>query len=285
MTEFIPNPAAAAEWCQRQRNAGRTVGYVPTMGALHQGHLSLVSRSVADNDTSCVSIFINPLQFDNPEDLDKYPGDMMQDIGLLEAAGCDMVYTGTLGTFFPGVDSPADMVPVEPLPAIAGLEADSRPGHLEGVQAIVERLFATVGSCRAYFGEKDFQQTLLVRQIAALTGEVTVVVCPTVREESGLAMSSRNQRLGENDRQLAALLYQALGAAGRLWRTGERNPGPLEAAMKEVLDVSGIELEYAAIRDPLNWTAGTPRGPLQQGRALVAAWVGGVRLIDNLALE
>ncbi len=260
------------------------MGYVPTMGALHDGHLSLVARSVAENDITCVSIFVNPLQFNNATDLANYPRTMEEDCAMLEGAGCDMVYTGSLETFFPGTTDVADIPPVVPLPAIAGLEADFRPGHLEGVQAIVERLFDTVGECRAYFGEKDFQQTLLVRQIAALHGGVEVVVCPTVREPSGLAMSSRNRRLDDASRNLAGALSQALRHAAALWDAGERDSERLERAMAEQLARPGITVEYAAVRDPENWTAGTPAGPLRHARALVAATVGGVRLIDNLAL-
>jgi pantoate--beta-alanine ligase len=209
---------------------------------------------------------------------------MKRDLGVLESLGCDMVFTGTLASFFPEAESLADIPPVDPLPAIAGLEAVSRPGHLEGVQSIVERLFLTVGKCRAYFGEKDYQQTLLVRQIAAAQGDITIVVCPTVREASGLAMSSRNQRLDKSARQLALRLVQALRAAAWQWQEGERNPVAIEATMARELDRSGIQLEYAAVRDPDHWTAETPQGPLQKGRALVAARIGGVRLIDNMAL-
>lgn len=261
------------------------MGYVPTMGALHDGHLTLVRQSVADNDVTVVSIFVNPLQFNNPEDLEKYPVTLDDDLQMLNEAGCDMAYTGSLETFFPEIDDPSQIPPVEPLPAISGLEAAFRPGHLEGVQAIVERLFRTVGPCRAYFGEKDFQQTLLVRQIARdMGGEVEVVVCPTVREPSGLAMSSRNRRLGEAERVLARTLSEALYAASSAWERGERDATALEQRMKEVLSRPGIEVEYAAIRDPAHWTADTPTHSLVHARGLVAAWIGGVRLIDNMAL-
>ena len=282
--DFIPDPQAAADWCHEQRRKGGQIGYVPTMGALHAGHDSLVKRSVPENDLTCCSIFVNPLQFDNPADLEKYPRDLTRDLDVLEHVGCDMVFTGTLASFFPEAESLDDIPQVDPLPAIAGLEAVSRPGHLEGVQAIVERLFHTVGKCRAYFGEKDFQQTLLVKQIAAAHGDITIVVCPTVRDASGLAMSSRNQRLDSSARQLALHLVQALRAADRQWQAGERNPAAIEVTMARELRRSGIQLEYAAVRDPDHWTADTPRGPLQKARALVAARIGGVRLIDNMAL-
>ena len=156
---------------------------------------------------------------------------------------------------------------------------------MEGVQAIVERLFRTVGPCRAYFGEKDFQQSLLVRQIAAGMNAIEVVVCPTVRESGGLAMSSRNRRLDAAERELALALVRALRTAAGAWHGGQRDPEVLEELMRDMLAVPGITTDYAAVRDPENWTAETPAGPLQKGRALVAAWVGGVRLIDNLDLD
>ena len=149
----------------------------------------------------------------------------------------------------------------------------------------MERLFQTVGSCRAYFGEKDFQQSLLVRQIAAQMDNITVIVCPTVREPGGLALSSRNLHLNAEDRVLARMLFKALQRASDAWRSGMKDPETLEDLMRQTLSIPGIRLEYTAIRDPSHWTAKTPRGTLSQGRALVAAWVGGVRLIDNLALD
>lgn len=284
MTTFLGTPAEANRWCLAQRQEGYSLGYVPTMGALHEGHRSLVERSVAQNDVTCASIFVNPLQFNHAEDLEKYPRSLENDLAVLEKAGCQMAFTGQLEDFFPEAESIAQIQPVVPLPAIAGLEATFRPGHLEGVQAIVERLFRTVGACRAYFGEKDFQQTLLVRQIAAVKGEIEVVVCPTVREPDGLAISSRNQRLDDTGRELATALVRALRSAAGAWRDGERHPAVLEDRMRDVLEVADITVEYAAVRDPDHWTADTPAGPLEQGRALVAAWVGGVRLIDNLEL-
>lgn len=284
MTTFLDTPQQASRWCQRQRDSGKSLGYVPTMGALHEGHLSLVRRSVSENDVTCVSIFVNPLQFDNPGDLDSYPRSMESDLAMLQEAECDMAYTGDLETFFPDqsstLDNSASLEPVNQ----RGLEADYRPGHLEGVKAIVERLFATVGQCRAYFGEKDFQQTLLVKDLANRHGEIDVVVCSTVREASGLAMSSRNRRLSTAALELASCLYQALVEADNAWRQGQRNPLRLEQLMQEKLDRPGIEIEYATVRDPRNWTVDTPTQLGDSAQALIAAYIDGVRLIDNLAL-
>ena len=280
---FLKSPAEAKAWCEAQRQAGNRLGYVPTMGALHNGHLALVARAVEENHAALVSIFINPLQFNNPADLDTYPRDMDADLALLESAGVAMVYTGTLEGFFPGIEHPGDIRIEAPCAAISGLEAESRPGHLEGVQAIVEQLFATAGDCRAYFGEKDFQQTLVVRELAGRHGGVDVIVCPTVREPGGLAMSSRNQRLSAQGKETARALFRALCAADDAWQAGVRNPTRLEAVMAGELRHPQISVEYTAVRDRNRWTADTPAS-VDAPQALVAAVIEDVRLIDNLQL-
>ncbi len=264
---------------------GHSIGYVPTMGALHPGHVSLVSQSVKDNDSTCVSIFVNPLQFNSQQDFDNYPDTLPMDLELLLNAECNMAYSGTLKDFFPEHDGEFDpTLSSSGSSPIGGLEADFRPGHLQGVAAIVERLFRTVGSCRTYFGEKDFQQTLLVRQIAEKQGNVEVIVCPTIREKSGLAMSSRNQRLSASALDRACQLYAALEAADRAWKIGERSASVLEKIIQNAIHGPEIKLEYAAVRDPCNWTATTPEGLLESGQALIAAELEGIRLIDNIRL-
>lgn len=282
--KFLSTPAEARVWCQDQRKRNRTIGYVPTMGALHDGHLALVKRAARDNDVVCVSIFVNPLQFNSSEDLEKYPRDMEQDLALLRQAGVSMVYTGTLQNFFPDIPDPSQIKVTNPCRAIAGLEAELRPGHLEGVQAIVERLFQTVGPCRGYFGEKDFQQTLLIREIAARQGDIEIIVCPTVREQSGLAMSSRNQRLSTSARSTATRLYQALNAANDAWSNGQRDPRALQSLLMDALQDPAITIDYATVRDPDNWTPGLPETLDNKAQALVAVTIDGVRLIDNLRL-
>ena len=191
----LDSPAEAAHWCSAQRERGSAIGFVPTMGALHNGHLSLITRACDENAACCASIFINPLQFEDTEDYDAYPRDTESDLALLEAHGCNMVFMGSLDQFFP---ESSDINQIKTLPAGpygSGLEEQFRPGHLDGVRTIVERLFLTVGASRVYFGEKDFQQTLVVADLAREMGYPEVVVCPTVREDSGLALSSRNVRL------------------------------------------------------------------------------------------
>jgi len=377
----LPSPQRASEWCDARRARGESIGYVPTMGALHAGHLSLVARAVQENAAACASIFVNPLQFNDRADLRDYPRDWASDAAALANAGCRMLFTGELADFFPGDDGVGDGdinlrhprsllsgggdghgdgdlphryprsllsgggdghgdghggddgdghgdgvgggdgdLPhrhprsllsgggvghgdghggddgdghgggvgdgdrddgIDPGPGALGLEGDSRPGHLQGVARIVERLFAAVGPCRAYFGEKDFQQTLVVRHIARRLPGVEVRVCPTVRDADGLALSSRNRRLSPAGRAAALQLHQALLAARAAWQSGQRHPAALESVMRARLTHPDITVDYTAIRDATTWQT----GPLKTPRALIAATITGTRLIDNLALD
>ena len=281
----LDSPAEAAHWCSAQRERGSTIGFVPTMGALHNGHLSLITRACDENAACCASIFINPLQFEDTEDYDAYPRDTESDLALLEAHGCNMVFMGSLDQFFP---ESSDINEIKTLPAGpygSGLEEQFRPGHLDGVRTIVERLFLTVGASRVYFGEKDFQQTLVVADLAREMGYPEVVVCPTVREDSGLALSSRNVRLSADEKTRAQQIYHALLAARDAWSSGERDPGRLSAIMIECLNHDGLVVEYAEVRDPGRWISQPQATPLEHGQALIAVRIGSVRLIDNLRLD
>lgn len=281
----LPDPESAQRWCAEQRAEGRTVGFVPTMGALHEGHLSLVRRAVAENDVTCVSIFVNPLQFNDPNDLAGYPRDYEGDVAHLERVGCDMVFTGTPEQFFPEAESAEQIVSRDPGPCAEGLEGTGRPGHFAGVATICERLFKTVGPSRAYFGEKDFQQTLVVQDLARALGYPEIVVCLTAREPSGLACSSRNVLLKETEREQAACVSRALFAARKTWQAGERDVAKLRNVILRELEGGGVYVEYAELRDPLAWTAESPTGKMVRAQALIAARIGKVRLIDNLRLD
>jgi pantoate--beta-alanine ligase len=281
----LPSPNAAKAWCDTQRSQGRSVGFVPTMGALHLGHLSLVERARVENDTCCVSIFVNPLQFDNPADYNTYPRDLQADLTTLQAQGCAMVFVGSLGQFFPEITDPQEIKTLGAGRHGDGLEGTFRPGHLDGVRTIIDRLFRTVGPAHAYFGEKDFQQTLVVSELAAEIGYPQVVVCPTVRDEFGLALSSRNALLSPPEKKQAHSIYQALLAAHQAWTTGEHQPKTLANIMVEILEDTDLGVEYAEVRDPTAWTAAMPDVPLQQAQALIAARIGRVRLIDTLRLD
>ena len=287
MTLAFESVAEARAWLYEQRACGLRIGFVPTMGALHEGHLDLVRRAARENDLAIVSVFVNPLQFNDPKDYAAYPRTFAEDVRLLATAGCAMAFTGTLAQFFPheldaeGKLNAAHQVP--PGAAALGLEGAMRPGHFEGVAAIVDRLFETVLPDTAYFGAKDYQQAQVVLGLARRRGGPRVVVCPTVREASGLALSSRNARLSVEDRQRAAQIYHALRAGQAAWDAGVRDADALRSSVLLVLQrTPEFRIEYVAVRDPSRWTAEEPHGAMQQAVCLVALWLSGVRLIDNL---
>ena len=253
-----------------ERAGGRTVGLVPTMGALHDGHLSLVHRAVAECDAVAVTVFVNPLQFGPGEDLTTYPRDLDGDAALAGGAGADHLFAPAAEEMFP--EPPLTTVQVAEVGE--GGEGASRPGHFTGVATIVAKLFAIAGACRAYFGEKDYQQLRVVRRMAAdLSFPVELVACPTVREPDGLALSSRNRYFSPAERQAAPVLYRALLAGRDLAAGGCTDAGALRQAMAEV-----VEREPQARLDYADVVADGP-GAL---RLLVAARIGTTRLIDNL---
>jgi len=260
----------------------RRIGFVPTMGALHEGHLALVRRAAELSDRVIASVFVNPTQFGPGEDYDGYPRDPERDAALLAEAGCDLLFLPDVATVYP----PGDATVVEVAgPPAEGLEAAGRPGHFRGVTAVVTRLFHLIGPEVAVFGEKDAQQLAVVRRLVRdLHFPVEIVAHPTVREPDGLAMSSRNAYLDAAERRAATALYRALAAARREIERGERDAARLRAAMRAVLAAEPlVEPEYAEVVD-----AETFR-PLARARGRlvlpVAARVGRARLIDNLQLE
>jgi pantoate--beta-alanine ligase len=296
--EQLQSPSAARLWCEQARRAGKSIGFVPTMGALHAGHLGLVRRARLANDYVVVSIFVNPLQFGQQADLDGYPRDFQSDVELLDQVGCDMVFTGTLlgeGGFFPEATVREDIREVAPGASALGLEGDFRIGHFEGVATIVRRLFEVTSPTRAYLGEKDYQQTLVVRDLASRLGAAgpEIIICEIAREESGVARSSRNARLSGDGFLQASALSRALSEGCRLWRAeGERDPAALETCIKAALEgprdgieSSALQIDYVAVRDPDLWTPERPAALASKAVALVAAEVEGVRLIDNMRLD
>jgi len=285
MPQVFATPARAREWLDARRPAN--VGFVPTMGALHEGHLTLVRRARAENELVCVSVFVNPLQFNDPGDFARYPRDFDGDARAVGEAGCELVFSGTLADFFPESGGVRESIVAASAGAAGlGLEGAFRPGHFDGVATIVARLFEIVRPTRAYFGAKDFQQTLVGRDVARRLGFPQIVVCPTSREPSGVARSSRNALLSPADRERAPRIYAALCAARAAWRErGLRSPHELSAVMLRSLEGSGLQPEYAQVRDPERWTADEPQFELERGVALIAARAGAVRLIDNLRLD
>lgn len=278
MIRTITETLAAAD---AARAEGRTVGLVPTMGALHEGHVSLIRRARAERDLVIVSVFVNPTQFTDPDDLASYPRDEERDLAIARAEGVDVVFAPSVEEMYPAA---APEVTVDPGPLGERLEGASRPGHFRGVATVVAKLFHAAGPCAAYFGEKDAQQLAVVRRLVRdLSFRVEIVACPTVREADGLAMSSRNARLTAEQREAAGCLFLALTEAAELARGGERDAGRLVAAMaREIGATPAVRLDYAAVVD--EETFEQVRTIERPARALVAAWFGQVRLIDNLAL-
>ncbi len=261
--------------------APRPVGLVPTMGYLHEGHLSLLRRARAENATVVMTLFVNPTQFGPNEDFSRYPRDPERDRSLAAAAGVDLLFAPSVEEMYP--PGAATWVEVEGLSE--RWEGAHRPGHFRGVATVVLKLFLAARADRAYFGEKDYQQLQVVRRLAAdLVPELTVVGCPTVREPDGLALSSRNVYLNAADRARALALHRALDRAQALLAGGERDGAALEAAMRvELIAPPGVDVDYAAVVDAatLEPLARVER----EARALVAARVGPVRLIDNAPLR
>lgn len=256
------------------------IGFVPTMGYLHEGHLSLVERARAENRVVVVSIFVNPAQFNDPKDLEKYPVDLDRDFAMLEKAGVDAVFCPPREEIYPaGV--PALKMRYDAI--MAKLCGAGRPGHFEGVLLIVHNLFMWVRATRAYFGLKDYQQYLLIRQMATdLELGVDVVGCPLIRESDGLAMSSRNVRLSAADRHSALAISRALFQAADLWGQKKSLATVQQALLAALVP---LEVEYAVVSDANTLEPVTDDGPRpEQVVIAVAANVGGVRLIDNVLL-
>jgi pantoate--beta-alanine ligase len=260
------------------RTQDRTVGFVPTMGFLHEGHLSLMKKARAENDAVVASIFVNPTQFGPHEDLDRYPRDTEGDARKCSDCGVDILFMPGAGEMYP--PGPAVSVAVAGLSEV--LEGAVRPGHFQGVATVVAKLFHIIMPHRAYFGQKDYQQCAVIRSMAkGLNLAVDVVVLPTIREADGLAMSSRNVYLGPDERGKAACLYRALKAGEELVRAGVQEPEKVRQKMRAVLlQEKGIAIDYAEIADPDSLL---PLEHMQDRMALlVAARIGSTRLIDNL---
>jgi len=257
------------------------VALVPTMGALHEGHATLIRTARAATDGPVVvSVFVNPLQFAPGEDLDRYPRTLPADLEVCERAGADIVFAPTVDEVYPDGEP---QVSVEPGPLGALLEGESRPTHFRGVLTVVAKLFGLVRPDLAFFGEKDYQQLVLIRRMATdLCMGVDVIGVPTVREPDGLALSSRNRYLSTEERTIALTLSRALQAARE--RASYGVPAARWAAMGVLKGEPGLEIDYLALRDnTLGELPDYPQQPIE-GRALVAARVGNTRLIDNLPI-
>jgi pantoate--beta-alanine ligase len=279
--ELVRQAARMKEICRRARAEGRRIGFVPTMGFLHEGHLSLVRRIRQVSDVAVVSVFVNPTQFGPGEDFDRYPRDLARDADLLIREGVDYLFAPEVEEMYP--PGACTFVEVERLGSI--LEGASRPGHFRGVATVVLKLFEVVRPDVAAFGQKDAQQAILVqRMVRDLLLDVEILVLPTVRDEDGVALSSRNVYLSPEERRAARAIPRCLDAAQRAVASGERDPAKVVRAAREVLEEEpSLKVDYVA----LVGTAELEPVERVEGEVLlaVAVWVGRTRLIDNVVLR
>jgi pantoate--beta-alanine ligase len=272
----VATPGLMRDVARGWRADGCSIGLVPTMGALHAGHMSLVDRARRENDKVVVSVFVNPIQFGAGEDLGLYPRSPERDLSMLRAAGVDAIYKPSVADMYP----PGASTRVTVHRVSEQLEGLARPGHFEGVATVVTKLFAATSADRAYFGQKDAQQVAVVTRLALdLDIGVEIRVCPTVREADGLALSSRNAYLNPSERRAAVCLSRALGLAAEAYNRGERDPGRLGGILREAIEAEPLAtLDYAEVVDPATFS--TP-GSL----AVLAVRIGKTRLIDNHDLK
>ncbi len=279
--KIIRSPAAMTAWSERLRREGVTIGFVPTMGALHEGHRSLIREARLQCDALVVSIFVNPTQFGPREDLTKYPRPISHDRAICRREGVDVCFEPTVEAMYPAGFQTAVTVP-----AVARRwEGEARPHHFAGVATVVTKLFGMVRPHRALFGQKDFQQSVLVQQLVKdLNLGVDIAVRPTVREQDGLAMSSRNIYLSPDERRRAVVLYKGLQAGAKVIRAGETDARIIQSAMAQVIiQESTITTDYLAVCDPrtLEPVSFVPLRVVLLG----AIRLGSVRLIDNLLVN
>jgi len=267
------------EWRDQHKQAGKTIGFVPTMGALHEGHLSLAKTSVAENDFTVVSIFVNPKQFNDKDDLQKYPRPVEEDSELLNEARVDCLFLpGEEDIYPPGINTSIDF---DPGPAADVMEGKFRPGHFTGMAEVVYRLLSIVEPDKLYMGQKDIQQFVIIRKmISDMHLPVILEMCPTIREANGLAMSSRNMRLSKHARDEAGIIYSTLVDAQRMYEEGEPIAEIKKWAMN-TLTRPGFEPEYFEIVDGITFAPIQSMEDSQYVVACCAVKVEGVRLIDN----
>ena len=278
MTQVIRTALELQEKVSTWKRSGMLVGVVPTMGALHDGHLSLARAARAQSDRVIVTIFVNPMQFNNPDDLKKYPRTEEQDLALLEAEGVDVLFAPQPDEVYPaGFATKISVTGIsEPL------EGACRPGHFDGVATVVSKLFGMTQAGRAFFGEKDWQQLQVVKRLVTdLNTPIKIIGCPTIREADGLAMSSRNVRLSADERAQAPALHAAMQKAAEAIRGGAAIAPALAQARAEILAAGFREVEYLEVTHEDLRAMADYAAP---ARMLVAAWLGNVRLIDNIGL-
>jgi pantoate--beta-alanine ligase len=279
--EIIENIASMHALSERKRMEGKLIGFVPTMGFLHEGHLSLIREAKKLSDMVIVSIFVNPTQFRPNEDYDKYPRDLEGDTKKVNSAGGDIIFAPSARDMYP--DGYLTYVNVEGITeTLCGI---SRPGHFRGVTTVVTKLFNIVKPHKAFFGQKDYQQSVIIKKMVRdLNMDIDIILLPTVREHDGLAMSSRNSFLSTEERKVAPVLYRALIMASEMVKNGEKNTRKIYSEMKRMIEnESLVVIDYIAITDPENLRDIS----VIEGKTLIALAVriGDTRLIDNILTE
>ncbi|NOY51875.1 MAG: pantoate--beta-alanine ligase [Chlorobi bacterium] len=270
----------STSFIKQLKEEGKTIGFVPTMGALHQGHLALMRRAKAENDVLVVSIFVNPIQFNSKSDLDKYPRVMDDDIKLLEQIRCDVLFSPSVSEMYP------EPITKEYDFGILGrvMEGANRPGHFNGVAIVVKRLFDICIPDKAYFGEKDFQQLAIINKLVKIENmEVEIVSCPIVRENDGLAMSSRNMRLNEKQRKLAPFIFETLKSAKEI-AAGKNVYDIKQWVEKQFINKKEFELEYFEISEPVELQPINNWSDAKTAMGFIVVNMGSVRLIDNIRI-
>lgn len=266
-----------------QRRKRTQIGFVPTMGALHAGHLSLINACVKENDLTVCSVFVNPTQFNDPKDFEKYPVTIEKDIYELETSGCNIFFLPSVSEIYPDdfqKDFKYDLGYLETI-----LEGKFRPGHFQGVCMVMHRLMEIVGSCNLYLGQKDLQQCMVIKKLIELIGlkGIQIIISPTIREADGLAMSSRNMRLNADERKKAIAIYQELNFIKENFEKKHFTSLKREAA--QILSSSGFKIDYVAIADAANLELLNEYDDKRKLVALIAAYMNEVRLIDNMVLN
>lgn len=277
--EVFTSVQSLRQYLDQQLLQRKTVGLVPTMGALHEGHISLIEAAKKDTDIVICSVFVNPTQFNNPEDLAKYPRTFEADRAMLENAGCSAVFAPSVEEMYP--EQPVVKMNFGTLETV--MEGASRPGHFNGVGIVVSKLFNIVRPHRAYFGQKDLQQVSVVRQLVSdLAFGLELIVCPTVREKDGLAMSSRNTRLNATERAIAPHIYRILAGAGEDLNAGRKVSEVVSWAKSEFGKVKEFTLDYFEVINLKTLLPIEKTGPAGSNAICVATFLGPVRLIDNI---
>ena len=272
------------KWLDAQSKKGNSIGFAPTMGALHAGHISLVEMSKSANPVTVSSIFVNPTQFNDPKDFEKYPITLEKDIAKLEAAGCDVLFIPSVKEMYPDGVKPTMHYDLGYLETI--LEGKFRPGHFQGVCMVVHRLLEIVQPNNLYLGQKDYQQCMVITKLIELIGlnkEIRLNICPTLREIDGLAMSSRNMRLKADERKTAAAIYKSLSFIKK--NLYQNNIVGIKEQAQAMLEEAGFRIDYVEITDAKNLSVVNNWDGKEKIVAVVAAFLNEVRLIDNMLLN